>query len=164
MKPFFCVQYLRSKKGPSHCLTYFKKWQEYRSLHTDPRKVAPVPGKRRGVGIVPASAEAGRTLALSRDVVAQSAVATLTVLAAVNAILAKRARLGANKTLWNGEATEVHESEVLTCNTHDKNSHALTQLCFSYWCSLSGTNFLFMSYRFLPGAALLLSLLTFLTL
>lgn len=60
--------------------------------------------------------------------------------------------------------TEVHESEVLTCNTHDKYSYTLTQLRFSYWCWLSGTNFLFMSYRFLPGAALLRSLLTFLTL
>lgn len=94
--------------------------------------MAPVSEKRGGVGSVPASAEAGRTLALSRDVVAQSAVATLTVLAAVNAILAKRARLGANETLWNGEATEVHESEVLTRNTRDKNSYTLTQLRFSY--------------------------------
>lgn len=48
---------------------------------------------------VPASAEASGAPALSRDVVAQSAVATGTVLAAVDAVLAEGARLGTNRTL-----------------------------------------------------------------
>lgn len=48
---------------------------------------------------VPASAEARRTLALARDVVAQAAVATLAVLAAVDAVLAEGARLGADRPL-----------------------------------------------------------------
>lgn len=48
---------------------------------------------------IPASAEAGGTLAISRDVIAHAAVATGAVLAAVDAKLAKRARLGTNGTL-----------------------------------------------------------------
>lgn len=48
---------------------------------------------------IPASAEASGTLAITRDVIAHAAVATGAVLAAVDAILAKRARLGTNRTL-----------------------------------------------------------------
>ena len=48
---------------------------------------------------IPASAEAGGTLAISRDVIAHAAVATGAVLAAVDAKLAKRAWLGTNGTL-----------------------------------------------------------------
>lgn len=48
---------------------------------------------------IPASAEAGGTLAISRDVIAHAAVATGAVLAAVDAILAKRTRLATNGTL-----------------------------------------------------------------
>lgn len=49
---------------------------------------------------IPASAEAGGTLAISRDVIAHAAVATGAVFAAVDAILPKRARLSTNRTLW----------------------------------------------------------------
>lgn len=48
---------------------------------------------------IPASAKAGGTLAISRHVIAHAAVATGAVLAAVDAVLAKRAWLGTNGTL-----------------------------------------------------------------
>lgn len=55
--------------------------------------------ERRLHHCVPASAEASRTLALARDVVAQAAVATLAVLAAVDAVLAEGTRLGTDGPL-----------------------------------------------------------------
>lgn len=48
---------------------------------------------------IPAPAEAGGTLAISGDAIAHAAVATGAVLAAVDAILAKRTWLATNRTL-----------------------------------------------------------------
>lgn len=67
---------------------------------------------------VPASAEACRTLALARDVVAQSAVATLAVLAAVDAILAERARLGTDRPLQSKQLAVTLGGSENSWNTH----------------------------------------------
>lgn len=48
---------------------------------------------------IPASTEASRTLTISCDVITHAAIPTGAVLAAVDAILAERARLGTNRTL-----------------------------------------------------------------
>lgn len=68
---------------------------------------------------VPAPAEAGRALALPRDVVAQPAVATLAVLAAVDAVLAQRARLGTDRAL------QSKTENMKSWNTHGKNPTAV---------------------------------------
>ena len=53
-----------------------------------------------GIYCLPPSTEASCTLALTRDVVTKAPITTGTVLAAVNAILAKWTRLGTNRALW----------------------------------------------------------------
>lgn len=122
MKSSLCIQYLYQKIMPLSDL--FKKVVGVQKfVQRNLRKRLLCIMTEQSLCCVPASTEASCALALPRDVVAQSAITTVTVLAAVDAILAKRAWLGTNWTLWktaSNEPYEIHQSQLLHAwNTQD---------------------------------------------
>lgn len=122
--PFtFCAEIKKS----CHCLTYLKVV----GVQKFAQRTSSCITTEQPLCSLPASAEAGGALALPRHVIAQSAIATVTVLAAVNAVLAERARLGTDGTLWKKRARDepnaTHQSRTHPRrHSHDRG--------LSYWC------------------------------